>query len=113
MNIDEFDGLSNFEPQTQRLVIQMQELMKKIWNGNRGQHRQRKIQEFNIRIANIIEFTSGKIKVELNEALQQIETLNMCLDKQFEKKWKLSARIEELKVEIGDLKSQLLNKPEE
>tara|TARA_B110000196_G_C20560170_1_gene392807 strand:+ start:53 stop:442 length:390 start_codon:yes stop_codon:yes gene_type:complete len=102
MSIDEFDELAEFEPQTQRLVIQMQELMKKIWNGNRGVHRHKKIQEFNVRIANIIEFTSGKVKVELDEAHRQIETLNVCLDSQFHKKWKLMAKCDKLQLEVAN-----------
>ena len=100
MELDEHAELSEFEPQTQRLVIQMQEAMRKIWAKTRGAVRQKNIKEFNKRIANLIEWKANKVKEELDEAYDQIEKLNFCLDRQFQKKWelrdKLLARIKEL-----------------
>ena len=103
--MDEFEELVEFEPQTQRLVIQMSEHLKKICNTTRGKRRKEKLKEFNVRIANIIEFTSNQVKKELLEAEQQIKTLNLCLDKQFEKKWKLMEEISNLRSQVANVQS--------
>ena len=103
--MDEFIELDEFEPQTQRLVIQMSEFLKKICNTTRGKRRREKLREFNIRIANIIEFTSNQVKKDLLEAEQQIKTLNICLDRQFEKKWNLMEQISALKRQVVDLQA--------
>lgn len=98
--MDEYEELARYEPRTQRLVIQMQGLMQKIFNGNRGVRRKKAVQEFSVRIANIIEWQATKIQEELNEAQKQIETLNVCLDRQFEKKWKLKADYDKLELKL-------------
>ena len=103
LKMDEFKNLADFEPQTQRLVIQMSEHLKKICNTTRGCRRREKLKEFNVRIANIIEFTSNQVKKDLVEAEQQIKTLNNCLDRQFEKKWNLMEQISSLKRQVAQL----------
>ena len=106
--MDEYAELADFDSQTQRLVIQMHQHLKKILYGNRGKVRKQRIKEFNVRFANIIEFRMNNVKqelkLELDEAYQQIEKLNSCLDKQFEKKWKMKADYESL---LAQLRSQL------
>ena len=99
--MDNYSDLDVFEPETQRLVIQMQAEMTKIWKHTRGAMRTKKIAEFNIRIANIIEWKSNKVKKELDEANEQINVLNDCLDKQFQKKWRLLSKISELESQLA------------
>ena len=103
--MDEFEELADFEPQTQRLVVQMSEHFKKICNTTRGKRRREKLKEFNVRVANIIEFTSNQVRKDLLEAEQQIKTLNECLDRQFEKKWKLMEEIKNLKSQVARMES--------
>ena len=105
--MDEHEDLCDFSAQTQRLVIQIQNHMKNIWT-RRGKHRTKAIQEFNVRIANIIEWKNTNLGEELHEAQNQIETLNNCLDKQFEKKWKLKAENEDLRLQLAAMTASKL-----
>ena len=98
--MDEHEQLCEFSAKTQRLVIQIQNHMKNIWN-RRGKHRTKAIQEFNIRIANIIEWKNTSLQEELHDAQNQIETLHRCLDKQFEKKWEMKEKIRQLEAQIS------------
>ncbi len=86
--------LEDYDLQTQRLVMQMQNDMKEVWHGSRGATRQKRIREFNVKIANVIEWKARSYKKQLQEAMERIQKLNECLDKCFEKKWDMRDRLQ-------------------
>ncbi len=86
--------LEDYDLQTQRLVMQMQNDMKEVWHGSRGATRQKRIREFNLKIANVIEWKARSYKKQLQEAMERIQKLNECLDKCFEKKWDMRDRLQ-------------------
>ena len=81
--------LADYDPQVQRLVQQMQGQMKKIWQGQRGVHRQNKIKEFNVQIANVIEWRAHRYKLQLETAIELIEKLRGNIEKVMNDKWEV------------------------
>ena len=118
--------LEDYDPQVQRLVQQMQGQMKMIWSGQRGVHRQNKIKEFNVQIANVIEWRAHRYKLQLETAIELIEKLRGNIDKIMDDKWQvrderdealrregvLQAKILALESQVEALTEELDNKPQ-
>ena len=104
MTVQDYDELADFQPQTQRLVIGMQSAMEKIWSKSRGVTRRSNIKEFNVRIANVLEWKANQLE-------EEIKKLRACLDKQFEAKWTQREEFEKeksaLKARIRELEAQI------
>ena len=118
--------LEDFDPQVRRLIRQMQADMKEIWQGHRGVVRKKKIADFNVKIANVIEWRALKYKLQLETCTELIEKLRGNIDKVMEQKWEvrdqrdearrerdeLQAKIRELESKNEQLLEDLYDKPE-
>ena len=100
--------LADYDPQVQRLVQQMQGQMKMIWSGQRGAHRQKKIAEFNVQIANVIEWRAHRSKLQLETAIELIEKLRGNIDKIMDDKWQVRDERDEALRREGVLQAKIL-----
>ena len=127
MNVPEQNPeLEDFDPQVQRLIRQMQNDMAEIWQGHRGMVRKKKIADFNVKIANVIEWRALKYKLQLESCTELIEKLRSNIDKVMEQKWQvrderdearkqrdqLQCKIRELETQVEGLTEELDSKLE-